>query len=137
MNEAIVAIDAVAATTISLAPIYVADIVIDDGQADVLATASLAAIRTQPATIIALATAPAAVVEIAAIYQPPPPVLANPQFSYESGQLARIDYDGSYAKIFGYVDGRLATLDFTNGARTLRKSFVYDAAGVLIGISES
>lgn len=73
---------------------------------------------------------------IGPVYAPPAPRRANPQFSYADGRLARIDYDGPQAKIFAYQNGRLAMLDCSDGFRTLRKSFVYDASGALTTISE-
>lgn len=73
---------------------------------------------------------------IGPVYTTPAPALVNPQFSYESGLLARIDYDGPHAKIFAYANGRLATLDYSDGFRRLRKSFVHDASGALASIVE-
>ena len=76
-------------------------------------------------------------IAISPVYAPPEPRLANPQFSYADGRLARIDYDGPRAKIFAYQNDRLTTLDYSDGFRTRRKSFTYDAAGALASIMES
>jgi hypothetical protein len=103
--------------------------------------ASLTFVETGVAdvTVVSVAigdpTSPADIA-IGAVYAPPAPRLANPQFSYADGRLARIDYDGPHAKIFAYQNGRLATLDYSDGFRTLRKSFVYDASGALASIVE-
>lgn len=62
----------------------------------------------------------------------------SPQFTYTDGVLSRIDYsDGSF-KVFTYGgNGQLSAIDYTVGAVTTRKNFVYDTNGVLLSINEA
>lgn len=126
--------------------IGVADVMLSDAASAsaplaLLGAASATFVETGPADIttsplvIGVSASPADIM-ISPVYTPPAPALVNPQFTYEGGLLSRIDYDGPHAKTFAYVNGRLSTLDYSDGFRTLRKSFAYDIAGTLAAISE-
>ena len=125
MRHATVPVVLETSTTILLAPAETAHAVIACGPVDILATACMLTPYAATATI-----------DVVAIYQPPPTHLANPRLTYSNGRLSRIDYDGPHMKTFVYESGRLATLDYSDGFRTLRKTFVYDASGALASIAE-
>lgn len=138
MNDATIAIVAVDAATISLVPTTAADIIVANGQADVLARTTLADVCGQPASMRTLELTPNAVIEVSAIYQPPSPQLVNPRFTYDlTGRLTLVDYDGGYQKSLSYAHDRLLSIDLFDGRLTRRKSFAYDPAGALVQISES
>jgi hypothetical protein len=60
--------------------------------------------------------------------------LAEPEFTYTTGVLTRIDYPSGYYKAFTYnVDGTLASIDY-NGEHT--KTFTY-ASEILQSIATS
>jgi hypothetical protein len=133
-------------TAAPIVMIGVADVVLSDAAS---ASASIALLGVVSATFVEtgpadIAASPLAIgvsanpaeIMISPVYTPLAPALVNPQFTYESGLLSRIDYDGPHAKTFAYQNGRLSTLDYSDGFRTMRKSFVYDASGALAAISE-
>jgi len=133
-NLVIAAIEAAA----PIVTIGVADVILSDLA---FASTTLAFVETGVADVTVASVAigdpqPPADIIIGPVYAPPAPALVNPQFTYENGLLARIDYDGPHAKTFAYQSGRLATLDYSDGFRTLRKSFFYDGSGALVSIAE-
>lgn len=141
-NLVIAAIEAAAPiVTIGVAEVILSDLAFASTTLALSMIASATLVETGPADIAApfLAIgdpAYAADIMIAPVYAPPAPALVNPQFTYTGGLLARIDYDGPHAKTFAYQNGRLSTLDYSDGFRTLRKSFAWDASGALTAISE-
>jgi hypothetical protein len=139
----------IAAVIEAAAPIFmigVADVMLSDAAS---ASTPLALPGVASATFVATGTAdlsasPLAIgvsaapadIMISPVYTPPAPTRVNPQFTYEGGLLSLIDYDGPHAKTFAYANGRLSTLDYSDGFRTLRKTFVWDVAGALTAVAE-
>lgn len=76
-------------------------------------------------------------VAIGPVYQPPAVELKNPVLTYSGGLLSQVDYDGPHRKNFTYADGRLASIDYFDGVRTIRKTFSYAESGALIGVTET
>lgn len=117
--------DAASASAPLALPGVVSATFVETGPTDMAASPLAIGVSAYPADIM-----------ISPVYTPLAPALVNPHFTYESGLLSRIDYDGLHAKTFAYQNGRLSTLDYSDGFRTLRKSFVYDASDALAAISE-
>lgn len=127
MTDATVPIVFITSATILLTPVDVVNAVVACGPTE------LPAMIAMPGAI-----AEAAMIDVVAVYQPPPMQLSNPRFSHDaSGRLTQIDYDGSGRQILTYSDERLVFVELFDGFRTLRKSFAYDASGALTSISES
>jgi len=58
----------------------------------------------------------------------------NPEITYSSGRISRIDYSNGSFKVFSYdaLNGyRLDYFDYTNEAVTTRKQLVYNLDGTL------
>lgn len=55
-----------------------------------------------------------------------PDNLTNPAFTYTSGKLTQITYDGGILKNFTYYgNGKLRYRDLVSGASTKRREFIY------------
>ena len=61
----------------------------------------------------------------------------GPDFTYTSGDLTRIDYDGGEYKLFTYTSGVLTRVDYISNGLTKRKDFTYGGGGELDYITQS
>jgi len=75
-------------------------------------------------------------VDIAGTDNSPPP-LTDPDFTYTSDVLTRIDYSNGSYKLFSYdLNDRLEIIDHVDGAITVRKEFFYGPGGELDYITQ-